>query len=365
MVGKQQESGVRSQEPVAARCSGVPVKGRHRVSSGFWLLTSGFLFLLTAHCSQLTAYCSSWTRQPSGTMSWLHAVNFIDQNRGWVAGSNGALLQTLDGGATWKKISVLATKDDLRDVYFFDEGNGWLLAQRDPFKLKSNERSSYLLNTQDGGITWQRVFLDTPDVNTRFARLVFTDAQHGWVFGEIGVLFATTDGGAHWIPQRTATKHLLLGGTVANNGHGFVVGAGSTILQSHDFGATWQSISLRNVTSARFSAVSVIGNFAWAVGGTQIFRTIDAGRSWSTQPSNANADLFDIKFIDAHEGWAVGAQGTLLHTTDGGVHWSVESIRSVTALERLFILDRNHAWAVGFGGTILKLGAANPPQLKS
>ena len=322
------------------------------------------LILLTAHYSLLIAHAAPWTRQPSGTMSWLHAVHFIDQNHGWVAGSSGTLLQTSDGGATWKKTVV--TKDDLRDVCFFDERTGWLLAQRDPLKTKSNERLSYLLNTTDGGITWRQVFLNTPDVNTRFARLVFSDGQHGWVFGETGVLFATTDGGASWTAQRTATKHLLLGGTVAHNGRGFLVGAGGTILRSDNFGATWQSLTVSSVTPVRLRAVSVIGNFAWTVGGTQVFRTIDAGRNWLPQQSYSTADLFDIKFIDAQEGWAVGAQGTVLHTVNGGQHWSAESVQNAHALERLFILDRNHAWAVGFGGTILKLGAAaNPPELKS
>ena len=329
------------------------------------ILPTAFFFLLTAHCSQLTAFASSWTRQPSGTMAWLHAIHFLDQNRGWVAGSNGTLLQTIDGGASWKRTS-LGIKDDLRDVYFSDETTGWILAQRDPLRLKPLEPSSYLLSTNDGGVTWQPLFLNTTDVNTRFARLVFTDAQHGWVFGETGALFATTDGGAHWIPQRSATNHLLLGGAVANDGRGFLVGAGGTILRSNDYGATWQSLSLRNSAPARLSAVSVIGNIAWTVGGDRIFRTIDSGRTWSIQQLNTSANLFDIKFIDAKEGWAVGNQGMLLHTSDGGMRWSVESIQSARSLERLFVLDRNHAWVVGFGGTILKLGATNaPPQLKS
>jgi photosystem II stability/assembly factor-like uncharacterized protein len=321
------------------------------------------LLLLTAHCLLPSAYCSGWTRQPSGTMAWLHAVHFIDQNHGWVAGSSGTLLQTSDGGVTWTK--TLVNKDDLRDVYFLDERNGWLLAQRDPFKAKSNERLSYLLNTKDGGNTWRPVFLNTPDVNTRFARLVFADAERGWVFGETGVLFATTDGGANWNAQRTATKHLLLGGMVAQNGRGFLVGAGGTILRSGDFGATWQPSSVGAATPARLNAVSVIGNFAWTIGGPNIFRTIDAGHSWLPQQSYSTADLLDIKFIDAQEGWAVGAQGTVLHTVNGGLHWSAQSVQHAPALERLFILDRDHAWAVGFGGTILKLGASNPPYLRS
>ncbi len=325
-----------------------------------------FFLLLTAHCSLLTIFASSWTRQPSGTMSWLHAVYFLDQNYGWVAGSNGTLLHTLDGGLTWSR-AAFVTKDDLRDVYFSDENTGWLLAQRDPLKIKSFERSSYLLNTTDGGVTWRRIFLNTSDVNTRFARLVFTDAQHGWVFGETGVLFSTVDGGAHWIPQKTATKHLLLGAGMTNNGRGFLVGAGGTILRSDDFGASWQTpINLSNGGSARLRAVSVVGNVAWTVGGSQMFRTVDGGRTWLTQQPYVTADLLDIKFLDVREGWAVGSQGTLLHTQDGGVHWSDESIKSGHALERLFVLDRNHAWAVGFGGIILRLGATNArPRLRN
>src|SRR5467141_5447003 len=65
------------------------------------LLLTFFFLLLTAHCSLLTASAAAWTRQPTGTMSWLHGVYFLDQNRGWVAGSGGMLLETVDGGQTW------------------------------------------------------------------------------------------------------------------------------------------------------------------------------------------------------------------------------------------------------------------------
>jgi photosystem II stability/assembly factor-like uncharacterized protein len=297
-------------------------------------------------------------------MAWLRAVYFLDQNRGWVAGSNGTLLETGDGGDTWRKVPFV-TRDALIDVYFSSEQVGWLLAQRDVLKLKSNERGSYLLNTNDGGVTWRRLFLNTSDVNTRFVRLLFTDPQNGWVFGETGVLFATNDGGAHWMPQRSVTRHLLLNGAFANDGHAFIVGAGATIMQSNDRGATWQLSGLRNVANARFNGVTAVGSFAWAVGSAgDIFATSDGGRAWSRQHSNVEADLFDVKFIDARQGWAVGAQGALLHTTDGGIHWFTEPTPNAHALQRLFIIDRNHAWAVGFGGMILRLGDASAPSLR-
>ena len=325
------------------------------------LFTLLFVLLLTAHCPLLTAFASSWSRQKSGTMAWLRAVYFVDQNRGWIAGSNGTLLSTVDGGVTWTKVS-LPGRDTLNDVYFSDNANGWLLAQRDVFKLKANERSSYLLKTIDGGVTWQPVFLDTEDVNARFARMLFSDSQHGWVFGETGLLFATVDGGAHWLPQRSATKHLLLGGAFADNHRGLIVGAGATIMQSD--GSSWLWRAPLNGNSARFNAAALAGNSAWAVGNAGlIIASANGGRSWFRQQSNVAVDLLDVKFIDAREGWAAGAQGTLLHTNDGGLHWLAEPIGGSQALERLFIIDRSHLWAVGFGGTILKFGERTSPRL--
>src|SRR5229473_6285818 len=117
-----------------------------------WLLLSAFFFLPSA-------FAASWTRQPTGTMSWLHGVYFLDQNHGWVAGSGGTLLETIDGGQTWRRLNPI-TKDNLRDVYFANEKIGWLVAERDVLKLKTNdEPRTYLLKTQDGSLSWQRVFL--------------------------------------------------------------------------------------------------------------------------------------------------------------------------------------------------------------
>jgi photosystem II stability/assembly factor-like uncharacterized protein len=75
-----------------------------------------------------------------------------------------------------------------------------------------------------------------------------------------------------------------------------------------------------------------------------------------------------VKFLDEFEGWAVGAQGTLIHTTDGGAHWTVERSGTTHALERICFAGHTRGWLVGFGGTILSYtpDAAAPqrPTLK-
>src|SRR5260370_39333740 len=111
------------------------------------------------------------------------------------------MLETKDGGDTWKKVLTL-TRDTLDDVYFADERIGWLVAERDELKLKTNDDArSYLLKTEDGGFSWRQVFLIGPDSNARLVRPVFADVELGWVVGETGVVFATGDRCAHWARQ--------------------------------------------------------------------------------------------------------------------------------------------------------------------
>jgi photosystem II stability/assembly factor-like uncharacterized protein len=99
--------------------------------------------------------------------------------------------------------------------------------------------------------------------------------------------------------------------------------------------------------------------------GGAIFTTSDGGHLWYAQRSTVDVDLFDIKFINAVEGWAAGSEGVLLHTTDGGAHWTVQSSGTSHSLQRLFFLDSDHGWAVGFGGTILKYGDSRAPALRN
>jgi photosystem II stability/assembly factor-like uncharacterized protein len=337
------------------------------LSSASCILSTALFLLLTAHCSLLNVSAANWSRQTSGTMAWLNAVYFLDQNRGWAAGSGGTLLETKDGGVTWKKLHPLS-KDKLHDVYFANENVGWLIAERDLLSLNnSDEPRSYLMKTEDGGFSWRRIFLNGFDVNARLVRAVFADANRGWVFGETGVVYATRDGGEHWAQQASATKHLLLGGAFVDYAHGWLVGAGATILQTSDGGMTWQNGLVRNGAGARFMAASFAGNrLGWAVGSTgSVFATTDGGLNWFQQRSNVEVDLLDVKFINAAEGWAAGSEGTLLHTNDGGVRWSLESSGTSHALNRLFFVDQNHGWVVGFGGTILKYGQSSAPKLKS
>ncbi|MBD0325112.1 MAG: hypothetical protein ICV68_01695 [Pyrinomonadaceae bacterium] len=316
----------------------------------------------------------AWQRQRSGTFAWLHAVYFLDAQRGWAVGSNGALLATVDGGKTWR-VERRPTKDALRDVYFADENNGWLVCERAVYELAAkDEPRTFLMSTTDGGATWKRVEVSGIDVDARLVRALFATDGRGWVFGEAGALYTTRDRGLTWARQRVPTRHLLLGGAFLDSERGWLVGAGATILQTADGGETWRAGAVLDEAMpgslrVRFTAVSFVdARRGWAVGAKgRIFATRDGGRTWRAQVSNVESDLLDVKFTNASEGWACGTEGALLHTRDGGAHWNIESSGTPHALERLCFINNQRGWAVGFGGTIISYNANTPartPELK-
>jgi len=332
------------------------------------LLTAFLIAVFCLHLSSIEAGAATnaWVRQRTGTMAWLHSVFFIDQNRGWAVGSKGTLLSTDDGGNNWL-VKSRPTEDVVRDIYFMDEFNGWLVCERNLYDLKTKtEPRTYLMTTADGGIQWERVMMKEVDTDARLSRAVFSRGGHGWAFGEGGSIYTTRDSGLSWNRLSVPTRYLLLGGTFIDNDRGWLVGAGATILQTSDGGDTWHVSRLTDAEGVRFTSASFVDNrVGWAVGtGGAVYRTVNGGRTWQAQHSGAAVDLLDVKFLNALEGWAVGAEGTVIHTTDGGLHWTLEPTPTTHSLERVFFTDRTHGWAVGFGGTVIAYGSAEGPVLK-
>jgi photosystem II stability/assembly factor-like uncharacterized protein len=290
-----------------------------------------------------------------GTLAWLHSVFFLDEHRGWIVGSRGTLLATVDRGKTWQT-QTAPSSDILRDIFFSDELNGWIVCERNIYEMQSKDDArTYLMRTSDGGQLWQRVNLTGKEVDLRLSRAVFSRNGRGWAFGEGGAVFAMREAKEPWVRLNPPTRSLLLGGVFIDDDRGWIVGAGATILQTSDGGETWHLSRLANANGVRFTAASFVDNrLGWAVGyAGAIFRTTNGGRTWQQLSSGVTADLNDVKFLDANEGWAAGSQGTIVHTTDGGLNWSEESTGTEHTIERLFFTSRTQGWAVGFGGTLI------------
>lgn len=96
-------------------------------------------------------------------------------------------------------------------------------------------------------------------------------------------------------------------------------------------GHVYKSVTFANATTG------------WRVGAYgEIFKTVDAGKSWTRQPSGVNVDLYEVLFADDKTGWVRGANSTLLSTTDGGSSWkpAVAPWQGDTDVQRLSVLPK-------------------------
>lgn len=344
-----------------------------------YVISTAILFFVVASSSSAGG---RWVKQESNTLAWLRSVYFLNENKGWVVGTNGTLLTTDDGGITWKALAS-GTTNNLLDVVFLNEHEGWMICESNKYELRRGETRTYLLYTFDGAESWHRVNMDGYSRDLSLTRIIFDKNGKGWLLGESGTFYTTDDGGQRWIGKPAPSRFLLLGGTMTNSQQGVLVGAASTIVYTSDGGINWRTGNLRDNNTAisktisltkkeplsiRFTSVSFADEkLGVAVGYSgQIYVTNDGGKNWNAQKSDVTDDLFDAKFLNPNEGWIIGDKGTLLYTANKGNNWESVNLGTTHRLERIFFITPERGWIVGFGGTILTFTADNKnPQLKA
>ncbi len=289
------------------------------------------------------------SRDPIGKGD-LVTVYFTSASRGFVAGDNGYLISTEDGGKSWTKYP-LNTTENINEIYFRNESNGYLVAGR------------LLFITQDGGKTWQetRIYKSasfrsgTPELIS----IRFSDKKRGLAIGSIlnkddevveSLLMKTDDGGDTWSRVILPTKNELFHLDFNGNSHGWIVGDKGLILATQDGGATWK-IQRSGVLRALFSVDFRDDNDGVAVGGGgTILRTGDGGETWVKVANSFTDTLKRVNFADDKNGWIAGHRGTILQTSDKGKTWVRQESNTKIDLYGLFI-TKKYGWAVGASGT--------------
>lgn len=153
-------------------------------------------------------------------------IFFVDQKRGWAVGSSayifdiGVILNTVDSGKTWHFLDTM-TNINLA-VTFTDSLHGYAVGGTPPYS------GGVIQVTNNGGLSWIRHNLPSSWLND----VVFTDDSSGWVVGDYGFIWHTTDQGLNWTQVESGTTSDLYRIFFFNNGEiGYILGADSTILK--------------------------------------------------------------------------------------------------------------------------------------
>ena len=325
----------------------------------------------------------------------LRAVYFSDAWNGWAAGDGGTLLHTIDGGKEWNSLRGGVGKNyDAQRIFFMNENRGWMLGEMR--EKSSNEATSVLMATEDGGQIWQHIAL--PNVTSFF----FVNEKNGFAVGRKATLLKSNDGGLQWKTVENLTPLISAGSESDSLSFGFsdvyfmnpeigwaignyngrntsIVGA---LLMTTDSGENWQRIPLsfqnknKNtgmvkgaLRSVRFNDVNngiVTGEIE--EGNENYFITLktrDGGETWE-QIRVPAVGSHHSQFVDAARGWTAATtvressaeariyDTILLRTENGGKSWETDFVARGKQVRSMFFISPNRGWAVGDQGMILR-----------
>lgn len=194
-----------------------------------------------------------------------------------------------------------------------------------------------------------------PGANTSLNAISFANAKTGWIVGENGSIYHSTDGGINWLLQPSAPA-ALIGVSAVDSNHAWTITRGGSVLRTVDGGATWSNMPSGvsfGLTAVKFADLQ----HGWVIGQSEgIAATTDGGQTWAIQNVNSsNPQLNAIDFADINHGWAVGDGGEILGTVDGGQIWETQfQTGSRISLKAVSFSDTQHGWVVGGGGLILQ-----------
>ena len=228
---------------------------------------------------------------------------FQNEITGFIAGSldfNNAYYigRSTDGGQIWP---ATFTADDgayprtFYDIQFLSPANGF-----------AGGTNGLLVRSVDGGATWTLMTSGTTEV---IRNIHFSSLSTGLlVLGES--ILRTVNGGANW--SEVATGEELRGVSVSADGTYFVAGD-QMLLQSTDEGATWTTTvaPIGGVRELRAITDDLI--LVATAGG--LFITHNGGLWWETPPPPVNANTWDMTVNANGDLLVSAANGTVFRTT--------------------------------------------------
>lgn len=271
---------------------------------------------------------SSWLTSKSGAVwSSPDGISFVSRGRptaanllalvcvnhqdGWAAGSNGTIIGTHDGGATWA-VEPTDTSATLRAIAFADPQSGVAVGD-----------GGVVLVTSDGGNHWSRVAVATgADL---FGVAMARAGGQAWIVGAGGVLLRSSDRGQSFAAPVAIASATLRTLRISEAGIGVAAGDGGVLAVTRDAGVHWRELAIRLPVDLAGLTISNDGARALVVGAAgQIWRSRDAAVTWARVDAGDGRALAAIGFADATpgRGWAVGERGALLITNDDGASFA-------------------------------------------
>ena len=256
----------------------------------------------------------------------MNGIVFASDRAGWIWAGRNTILASTDSGATW---SVLRTNlsgpdTDIARLSFIDDSRGWAAGSL-------GHRPS-IWKSEDGGRSWSlrcewpRAFADSLGA---ILDIQFVDQSRGWAVGFNGLsamIVATTDGGEHWKLQYSGSEITSQFRQVrfSDSRHGWALSY-EAVMQTQDGGESWK---LRYFDKGTLNSIDATSESdVWLAGAWGYLLHTRNGVRWSEvrfSGSLGASYLGHVKFTGQGLGWAWGAKCDIAMTRDFGKTWAQE-----------------------------------------
>ena len=220
-----------------------------------------------------------WIPVPTGSDQQYRGLDAVSKRVAWVGGSDGEVLRTTDGGATWQDVSPPDTAGlQFRDV----EAHG---ARRASVMSIGEGEASRIYTTFDGGRSWRLAFANADPA-------AFYDCMDFYPGGRRGLALSDPVGGKF------------------------------RIAATDDWGRSWHVLPNHGMPPAvegefAFAAsgtcLVISGRDAWFASGggaSRVFHSRDGGHTWKVTvapiPATPAGGVFSLAFRNPHQGVMVG-----------------------------------------------------------
>lgn len=253
---------------------------------------------------------ANWINQPMpATDKLMTDIYPVNDSVVYAVGYFRTILKTTNGGSNWNVIEngPWGEGKSHYSCFFLNEHTGWIGSSAPATK-----------KTTDGGQTFVEL-----NVNTGPTDIFFKDSLYGIFATNGATIGTTTNGGEDWELQIIHTPGIgderFFRISIINNLTGFVVGEQGTTYRTTNFGITWDSMGfITDVQESIFCSNFITDSIGYAGGNfSRLFKTTNAGHSWVRQNFNSHTP-FDIFSLNDTTTWLCGQPGLIFNTLHGG-----------------------------------------------
>jgi photosystem II stability/assembly factor-like uncharacterized protein len=317
------------------------IYGNTSASSDIWKTTDGGV--------------SWYLTTPRTTIAHLYQIEFPTRNIGYAIGSDpqGDILKSTDGGKSWFRPGQGPWNGTYFTASFFlNDQVGYI-----------GGSNSTVWKTSDGGVNWDSLTSGGGEI---CRSIFFLNNDTGYAIYNSNVFYHTYDGGKHWEGWNVVYMDDLNSLQFLTKDTCYVIGnfnSESYVMRSAGGGVYWNKmLTLNN----RFIKLQFFNTHeGYALTKWMLYRTMDGGVTWTSDPvPGSYNDFYDMRFWDPENGYLVGSGGLIVKTTDGGKSWTKMESGTWNDLFSVFLFSRDTLIVAGAYSTILSCESGPNPGIQ-